>query len=120
LYCSDCPQMKIILLITIAPTIKVQILRSFASQKALLIPYLPKNSQKTISHIFYHSNMPKTAKAKIWPLRTLGVKQHTIEFGIVLKYFIFLQYIQCYNRRNYFFIKRKYHQLLTKFINHCK
>jgi hypothetical protein len=22
----------------------------------------------------YHSNMPKTVKAKIWPLRTLGVK----------------------------------------------
>jgi hypothetical protein len=22
---------------------------------------------------FYHSNMPKTAKAKIWPLKTLGV-----------------------------------------------
>jgi hypothetical protein len=37
----DCPQMKRILLITITPTIKVQILSSLASQKALLIPYLP-------------------------------------------------------------------------------
>jgi hypothetical protein len=34
-------QMKGILLITVTPTIKVQILRSLASQKALLIPYLP-------------------------------------------------------------------------------
>jgi hypothetical protein len=39
----------------------------------------PSNSLPTIkfpkNHItsFYHSNMPKTAKAKIWPLRTLGV-----------------------------------------------
>jgi hypothetical protein len=41
LCCPDCPQMKRILLITIIPTIKAQILRSLASQKALLIPYLP-------------------------------------------------------------------------------
>jgi hypothetical protein len=40
----------------------------------------PSNSLPTIkfpkNHITssYHSNMPKTAKAKIWPLRTLGVK----------------------------------------------
>jgi hypothetical protein len=39
----------------------------------------PSNSLPTIkfpkNHITssYHSNMPKTAKAKIWPLRTLGV-----------------------------------------------
>jgi hypothetical protein len=33
--------MKRIPLITITPTIKVQILHSLASQKALLIPYLP-------------------------------------------------------------------------------
>jgi hypothetical protein len=33
--------MKTILLITITPTIKVQILHSLASRKALLIPYLP-------------------------------------------------------------------------------
>jgi hypothetical protein len=26
----------------------------------------------------YHSNMPKTAKAKIWPLRTLGVNNNLI------------------------------------------
>jgi hypothetical protein len=40
----------------------------------------PSNSLPTIkfskNHITfsYHNNMPKTAKAKIWPLRTLGVK----------------------------------------------
>jgi hypothetical protein len=39
----------------------------------------PSNSLSTIkfpkNHITsYHSNMPKTAKAKIWPLMTLGVK----------------------------------------------
>jgi hypothetical protein len=40
----------------------------------------PSNSLPTIkfpkNHITssYHSNMPKTAKAKIWPLGTLGVK----------------------------------------------
>jgi hypothetical protein len=28
---------------------------------------------KRISHLLYHNNMPKIAKAKIWPLRTLGV-----------------------------------------------
>jgi hypothetical protein len=39
----------------------------------------PSNSLPTIkfpkNHITssYHSNMPETAKAKIWPLRTLGV-----------------------------------------------
>jgi hypothetical protein len=33
------------------------------------------NSQKIISHLFYHSNMPKIAKAKIRPLRTLGIKK---------------------------------------------
>jgi hypothetical protein len=27
-----------------------------------------------MSHLLYHNNMPKIAKAKIWPLRTLGVK----------------------------------------------
>jgi hypothetical protein len=37
----DYPQMKRILLITITPTIKVQILCSLASQKVLLISYLP-------------------------------------------------------------------------------
>jgi hypothetical protein len=31
---------------------------------------------KIISHLLYHSNMPKTTKAKIWPLKTLGVKNH--------------------------------------------
>jgi hypothetical protein len=41
LWCPNCLQMKRILLITITPTIKVQILCSLASQKALLIPYLP-------------------------------------------------------------------------------
>jgi hypothetical protein len=40
LCCPHCPQMKRIPLITITPTIKVQILHSLASQKALLIPYL--------------------------------------------------------------------------------
>jgi hypothetical protein len=40
----------------------------------------PSNSLPTIkfpkNHITssYYSNMPKTAKAKIWPLRTLGIK----------------------------------------------
>jgi hypothetical protein len=40
----------------------------------------PSNSLPTIkfptNHITssYHNNMPKTSKAKIWPLRTLGVK----------------------------------------------
>jgi hypothetical protein len=40
----------------------------------------PSNSLPTIkfskNHITssYHSNMPETAKAKIWPLETLGVK----------------------------------------------
>jgi hypothetical protein len=28
-----------------------------------------------MSHLLYHSNMLKIAKVKIWPLRTLGVKQ---------------------------------------------
>jgi hypothetical protein len=62
--------MKRILLITIIPTIKVQILRSLALQKALPTIKFPKN------HITssYYSKMPKIAKAKIWPLRTLGVK----------------------------------------------
>jgi hypothetical protein len=66
--------MKRILVITITPTIKVQILCSLASQKALLIPYLPLNSQKIISHLLITATCPKIAKAKIWPLRTLGVK----------------------------------------------
>jgi hypothetical protein len=43
--------MKRIPLITITPTIKVQILRSLPSWKALLIPYLHKKFQKiSIDH----------------------------------------------------------------------
>jgi hypothetical protein len=45
---------------------------SFIESPSNILPTIkfPKN------HITssYHSNMPKTAKAKIWPLRTLGVK----------------------------------------------
>jgi hypothetical protein len=43
----------------------------------------PSNSLPTIKFpknyitFSYHSNMPKTTKAKIWPLRTLGVKDST-------------------------------------------
>jgi hypothetical protein len=60
--------MKRILMITITPTIKVQILRSLASQKnpsnSLLTINFPKN------HITssYYNKMPKIAMAKIWPL----------------------------------------------------
>jgi hypothetical protein len=56
--------MKRILLITITPTIKVQILRSLASEKALLIPYLPKNSQKIISHLLITATCPKQQRPK--------------------------------------------------------
>jgi hypothetical protein len=45
---------------------------SFAESPSNFLPTIkfPKN------HITssYYSNMPKTAKAEIWPLRTLGVK----------------------------------------------
>jgi hypothetical protein len=41
LCCPHCPQKKRIPLIIINPKIKVQILHSLASQKALLIPFLP-------------------------------------------------------------------------------
>jgi hypothetical protein len=43
----------------------------------------PSNSLPTIkfpkNHITssYHSNMPETAKAKIWPIRTLGINNKT-------------------------------------------
>jgi hypothetical protein len=46
----------------------------------------PSNSLSTIkfpkNHITssYHSNMPKTAKAKIWPLKTLGVKNKLFNY----------------------------------------
>jgi hypothetical protein len=53
--------MKRILLITITPTIKVQILCSLASEKALLIPYLPKKSY----HIFFITTAcPKQQRPK--------------------------------------------------------
>src|SRR5450759_2453289 len=46
LCCPDCPKMKRISLITITPTIKVQILRAMAGLKALSNPHLPKKFQK--------------------------------------------------------------------------
>jgi hypothetical protein len=50
---------------------------------SLLTTKFPKN------HITssYYSNMPKIAKAKIWPLRTLGVKIETLKFVIVNTYY---------------------------------
>jgi hypothetical protein len=57
--------MERIPLITITPTIKVQILHSLALQKTLIIPYLPQNSQKNQITFSYHNNMPITAMAKI-------------------------------------------------------
>jgi hypothetical protein len=55
--------MKRIPQITITPTIKVQIVRSLASWKALLIPYLHKKIQK-IS--IYHHLKPSYPKQQ-WP-----------------------------------------------------
>ena len=50
LRCLHCPQMKRNPLITITPAIKVQILCSLASWKALLIPYheIPQNSSNLV------------------------------------------------------------------------
>jgi hypothetical protein len=59
LCCPHCPQMKRIPMITITTTIKVQILCSLASQKALLIPYLPQNSLEIISYLLITGTCPK-------------------------------------------------------------
>jgi hypothetical protein len=72
--------MKRIFLIIITPTKKCPNLAFFSFTES------PFNSLPTIkfpkNHITssYHSNMPKTAKAKIWPLRTLGVKKTSVLF----------------------------------------
>jgi hypothetical protein len=66
-------QMKRIPIIIIIPTIKVQILHSLALYKVLLIPYLPLNFPKIISHFHIIATCPKQQ----WPFfgqqRALGV-----------------------------------------------
>jgi hypothetical protein len=52
-------EMKTIPLIIIIPKLQVQILCNLACQKALLIPYLPKNSQKINMHLHITATCPK-------------------------------------------------------------
>jgi hypothetical protein len=66
--------MKIIPLITITPTIKVQILRSLASWKALLIPCLHKKIQKISIHHHLKPSCPKQQWPKFGHCGSLGVK----------------------------------------------
>jgi hypothetical protein len=70
---SALPQMKRILLITITPTIKVQILRSLASWKALLIPYIHKKFQKISIHHHLKPSCPKQQWPKFGHCGPLGV-----------------------------------------------
>jgi hypothetical protein len=65
--------MKRIPMITITPTIKVQILHYLASWKALLIPYLYKNSKISIHHHLKPS-CPKQQWPKFGHCGPLGVK----------------------------------------------
>jgi hypothetical protein len=60
-------------LITITPTIKVQILRSLASWKALLIPYLHKKIQKITIHHHLIPSCPKQQWPKYGHCGPLGV-----------------------------------------------
>jgi hypothetical protein len=69
--------MKRIPPITITPTIKVQILLSLASWKALLIPYLPQNFQKIISHLLITRTCPKQQRPFFGHQRALGVILHS-------------------------------------------
>jgi hypothetical protein len=66
--------MKRIPLITITPTIKVQILHSLASWKALLIPYLDKKIQKINIHHHLKPSCPKQQWPKFGHCGLLGVK----------------------------------------------
>jgi hypothetical protein len=66
--------MKRIPLITITPTIKVQILHSLASWKALLIPYLHKKIQKISIHHHLKPRCPKQQWPKFGHCSSLGVK----------------------------------------------
>jgi hypothetical protein len=68
-----CPLLRRILLITITPTIKVQILRSLPSLKALLIPYLPKNHITSSNH----RNLPKTKLGRPFHGHQTGLRINT-------------------------------------------
>jgi hypothetical protein len=76
--------MKRIPLITITPSIKVQILCSLASWKALLIPYLHKKFQKINIHHQLKPSCPKQQWPKFGHYGPLGVNNldfHTILAG---------------------------------------
>jgi hypothetical protein len=66
--------MKKIPLITITPTIKVQIFCSLTSWKALLIPYLHKKIQKISIHHHLIPSCPKQQWPKFGHCGPLGVK----------------------------------------------
>jgi hypothetical protein len=66
--------MKRIPLITITPTIKVQILCSLASWKALLISYLHKKIQKINIHHHLIPSCPKQQWQKFGHFSLLGAK----------------------------------------------
>jgi hypothetical protein len=40
----------------------------------------PNSLKKIISHLLIIETLPKTAKAKFWPLKTLGVKKNHISY----------------------------------------
>jgi hypothetical protein len=67
--------MKRIPLITITPIIKVQILGSLASWKALLIPYLHKKIQKISIHHHLKPSCPKQQWPKFGHCGPSGVKR---------------------------------------------
>jgi hypothetical protein len=77
--------MKRILLITITPTIKVQILRSLASWKALLIPYLYNFFQKINIHHHLKPSCPKQQWPKFGHCGPLGVKHYILKLHQTLQ-----------------------------------
>jgi hypothetical protein len=74
LCCPNCPQMKRILLITITPIIKVQILCGMACWKALWIFHLPKKFQNIQWQIGIMDVCPKSLNSIYGSHCPLGVK----------------------------------------------
>jgi hypothetical protein len=85
LCCPDCPQMKRIPLITISPTIKVQILPVMACWKALWISHLPKKFLKIQWQIGIMVVCPKSLNSIYRSHSPLGVNNGDFRIKFLLK-----------------------------------